>query len=103
MRKLKIMEHISLDGVIQISDGPHGDWTAVSHSCWVRESPCDVRRELRSIAWPSNLRSVVGILAEGTEESDGGAPEYGDEVCRNPQAGEPGMGAIQGRWTGPRG
>jgi dihydrofolate reductase len=34
MRKLKIMEHISLDGVIQISDGrgdsdfAYGDWTA---------------------------------------------------------------------------
>lgn len=34
MRKLKIMEHISLDGVIQIADGPgdgdfpYGDWTA---------------------------------------------------------------------------
>jgi hypothetical protein len=34
MRKLKIMEHISLDGVIQVSDGPedsdlpYGDWTA---------------------------------------------------------------------------
>jgi len=35
MRKLKIMEHISLDGVIQISAGPkadsdfpYGDWTA---------------------------------------------------------------------------
>jgi hypothetical protein len=34
MRKLKIMEHISLDGVIQIpgspseGDFPYGDWTA---------------------------------------------------------------------------
>src|ERR1700752_389159 len=34
MRKLKIMEHVSLDGVIQVSDGPgggdfpYGDWTA---------------------------------------------------------------------------
>jgi dihydrofolate reductase len=33
MRKLKLVEHISLDGVIQIADGPgsdfpHGDWTA---------------------------------------------------------------------------
>jgi len=34
MRKLKIMEHISLDGVIQVSDSPgdgdfpYGDWTA---------------------------------------------------------------------------
>jgi dihydrofolate reductase len=33
MRKLKIMEHISLDGVIQTSgedgDFPYGDWTAL--------------------------------------------------------------------------
>jgi hypothetical protein len=35
MRKLKIFEHISLDGVIQLSGGPsedgdfpYGDWTA---------------------------------------------------------------------------
>lgn len=28
MRKLKIIEHISLDGVIQVSDLPVGDWTA---------------------------------------------------------------------------
>jgi dihydrofolate reductase len=34
MRKLRIVEHISLDGVIQVSDGrgdgdfPYGDWTA---------------------------------------------------------------------------
>ena len=30
MRKLKIFEHISLDGVIQGADGgyPYGDWTA---------------------------------------------------------------------------
>jgi len=32
MRKLKIMEHISLDGILQTSDEdgdfPHGDWTA---------------------------------------------------------------------------
>ena len=29
MRKLKIMEHISLDGVIEVgADFPYGDWTA---------------------------------------------------------------------------
>jgi hypothetical protein len=34
MRRLRIMEHISLDGVIEVrasgedSDFPHGDWTA---------------------------------------------------------------------------
>jgi dihydrofolate reductase len=28
MRKLKIMEHISLDGVLQADDSPYGNWTA---------------------------------------------------------------------------
>ncbi len=27
MRKLRIFEHISLDGVIEVSGGPYGDWT----------------------------------------------------------------------------
>ena len=35
MRKLKVIEHISLDGVIQISDEdgnfPYGDWTATAY------------------------------------------------------------------------
>jgi hypothetical protein len=110
MRKLKIMEHISLDGVIQVSDGPgdgdfpYGDWTAPyrTPAGLVRDCPCDVRRDFRSAAWPPNLRSVVWFLAEGTEESDGGPPECGEEVCRNPQAGEPGIGPVRGHWTGPR-
>jgi hypothetical protein len=44
MRKLKIMEHISLDGVIQHSaddDGfPYSDWTAPyrSPAGWAREA-----------------------------------------------------------------
>jgi hypothetical protein len=29
-------------------------------------------RELRSAAWPSHLRYVVGLLAKGAEQSDGG-------------------------------
>jgi hypothetical protein len=39
MRKLKIIEHISLDGVIQVSGGtddsdfPYGDWTAPYRIC----------------------------------------------------------------------
>src|SRR5262247_4859306 len=76
---------------------------AVSQSCWVSDGPCGTGRELRSAAWPPNLRSVVGFLAEGAQESDGGPPECGDEVCRNPQAREPGMGPVQSYWTEPRG
>jgi len=40
MRKLKIFEHISLDGVIQHSaddnDFPYGDWTALTCCCRLR-------------------------------------------------------------------
>src|SRR5215469_8189814 len=110
MRKLKIMEHISLDGVIQVagpgddSDFPYGDWTAPYRTPAGLEKVLAMYGEdLRSVAWPPNLRSVVGFLAEGTEESDGGPPECGDEVCCNPQAGEPGMGPVRGRWARPRG
>ena len=63
MRKLKIIEHISLDGVIQHSvddnNFPYSDWTA------------PYRREIRSAAWPSHLRSLVRLLAKGAEQSDG--------------------------------
>ena len=52
MRKLKIIEHTSLDGVIQVSgeDGvfPYGDWTAPYQTpagrdatCWRRQRHCD--------------------------------------------------------------
>jgi len=69
MRKLKIMEHISLDGVIQVSDGPgdgdfpYGDWTAPYRSPAGLATILAVQGELRSVAWPPNLRSVVGFLA----------------------------------------
>ena len=110
MRKLKIIEHISLDGVIQISAGPeadsdfpYGDWTAPYRSpAGFALVTQNVRRNLRSGDWTPNLRSVVELLAQGAAWSDGGPTECGDEVCRNPPAGEPGMGPVRGHWTGPR-
>ncbi len=80
MRKLKICEHISLDGVIQHSadddDFPYSDWSAPYRTPAGRDrySPRVVWRELRSAAWPAHLRSLVGLLAEGAEQSDGGRP-----------------------------
>ena len=48
MRRLKIIEHISLDGVIQVSgedgDFPYGDWTAP-------EGQSDVGSKVLA-AWP---------------------------------------------------
>src|ERR1700722_16506794 len=48
---------------------------ALSDPCWPRGTPCRAWRELRSAAWPSHLRSLVGLLAKGAEQSDGGLPE----------------------------
>jgi dihydrofolate reductase len=48
MRKLKIMEHISLDGVIEIaetSDFPYGDWTAPYRTPAGRDAVLEVQGE----------------------------------------------------------
>src|SRR5205823_14524306 len=43
--------------------------STLSHPRWRKSSPRSVRRELRSAAWPAHLRSLVGLLAEGAEQS----------------------------------
>ena len=74
MRKLKIFEHISLDGVIQsppMRKFPHSDWiSALSDPRWQRSTPRDVWREIRSASWPTDLRWLFGLLAEGAEQSN---------------------------------
>jgi len=42
----------------------------------------------------------VHLGAVQSRSSLGGPTECGDEVCRNPPAGEPGMGSVRGHWTG---
>jgi hypothetical protein len=93
MRKLKIIEHISLDGVIQVSgedgDFPFGDWTAPYRTPAGREAIIACAwRELRSAAWPSQLRYLVGLLAKGAEQSDGGRPQCGNKIYRYPPSGK---------------
>jgi hypothetical protein len=51
MRKLKIMEHFSLDGVIQQSvdadDFPHSEWTVPYRTpCWPGCAFCGAWREI---------------------------------------------------------
>jgi len=79
MRKIRIFEHISLDGVIQVSSDPDGN---VSYGDW-------------SVPY----RSPAG-LAKGIEESNRRQAERGDEVCRHPQTGDPRLGSFRGDWTG---
>ncbi len=65
MRNLKIMEHISMDGVLQTSgddgDSPYGDWTTPDRTRWQVRTPLRAWREIRSAAWPAHLRYVVGF------------------------------------------
>ncbi len=56
MRKLKLIEHISLDGVIQAGADSDGDFfvrrleRAVSQSGWFGDDPAGMGREIRSAA-----------------------------------------------------
>ncbi|HEX3603447.1 MAG TPA: hypothetical protein VHU43_05095 [Steroidobacteraceae bacterium] len=66
MRKLKIIEHISLDGVIQVrglgedSDFPYGDWTAPYRSPAARKPRMGPVRE----PWAGHRRGR--FFTEGT-------------------------------------
>ena len=98
MRKLKIIEHISLDGVIQTTSGPdddfpYGDWTAPYRS----PAGLQVVNEMYGKACDllvAHGQPVGELLAESTEQSDVGPPERVDEVRRHPQARKSGMGPV---------
>ena len=98
MRKIRIFEHISLDGVIspggpnEDSDYAHGGWTAPYRTRPGQRPLPRHRAKLRSAAWPPHLRSLGRLLAEGREQPVRGRSERRDEIRRDPQAGEPRMG-----------
>jgi hypothetical protein len=101
MRKLKIMEHISLDGVIQQSVDDDDFASAIGRH-HIERLLAGTRFLLRMVqssicCWPAHLRHVVGVMAEGAEQSDGRRPERGDQVCRDASSGESCMGAVRGR------
>ena len=110
MRKIRIIEHISLDGVIEPggpnedSDYAHGGWTAPYRTpAGAAGRRRGTGQGLRSAARPPHLRSLVRLLAEGAEQSDRGRPERRDEIRRDPQAGEPRMGSGRGPGRGHHG
>ena len=75
MRKIRIIEHISLDGVIQAPGGPDEDgdyalWRmdgAVSEPGRGRGRRRGAGQGLRSAAGPPHLRYLGRLLAEGRE------------------------------------
>lgn len=109
MRKLKIIEHISLDGVVQTTSGPeddfpYGDWTAPYRS----PAGLQIVTELYGKTFDLLFgRRTYDLLAsfwpKSPEESDGGPPECGEKIRRNSQTREPGMGPVRNHWTGLRG
>jgi hypothetical protein len=70
MRKLRILEHISLDGVIQVrssgedGDDPYGDRTAPYHSPAGRDAVLAAQGE--SFVYPVLLGKGKRFFAEGT-------------------------------------
>ena len=73
MRKLKIIEHISLDGVIQAPGGPNEDGD-YPYGGWTQayRDPAAGKAVLRiaspsSVAWPPELRYLFALLAECPE------------------------------------
>ena len=70
MRKIKIIEHISLDGVIQGPGGPneddypYGGWTVPYRDPAAGGDPRGAYQELRSAAGPTYLRYLGRLLAE---------------------------------------
>ena len=102
MRKIRIFEHISLDGVIEHGeDYAHGEWTAPYRS------PAGLAAVLEAQGTGFDLllgRRTYDIWA-GFWPKAGNSPmadasERRDEIRRDPQAGQPRMGAGQGPGRG---
>ena len=90
MRKLKIIEHISLDGVIQHSaddgDFPYSDWTAPYRTPAGRDAIIAAQGE--SFDLLLGRRTYDILLAKGAERSDGGRPQCGKKIYRYPPSGK---------------
>ncbi len=102
MRKIRIFEHISLDGVIEHGDdSAHGEWTAPYRSPAGREAVAEAQGSSFDLLLGRRTYDHLGqLLAEGREQSDGGCSERRNEIRRDPQTGEPRMGASQGLGRG---
>ena len=91
MRKLKIIEHTSLDGVIQNSgeDGfPYSDWTAPYRTPAGQDAMLAAHGErFDLLLGRRTYEYVVGLLAKGAEQSDRGRPQCGEEIRRYPPSG----------------
>ena len=92
MRKLKIIEHISLDGVIQHSaddgDFPYSDWPAPYRTPAGRDAMLAAYGESFDLLLGRRTYDIWSGLAKGAEQSDGGWNQCGEKIYRYPPAGQ---------------
>src|ERR1700688_4781634 len=101
MRKIRIIEQSSLDGVIQAPGGrdedgdyAHGGWAMPYFDTAMGEAIAAAQgRSFDLLLGRPHLRYLRRLLAEGRERSDSGRSERRDEIRRDPQAGQPRMGS----------
>ena len=103
MRKIRIFEHTSLDGVIQPggpsqdSDFANGGWTTPYRTPAGALGPRpSTRPGLRSAARPPHLRSLGHPLAHDQNRPLRRTPQRRHQIRRHPQTGHPHMGSGQG-------
>jgi hypothetical protein len=92
MRKIKILEHISLDGVIQHS-ADDGDFPYTTGPRPMGPPLAEMQSSLRmagaSICCLAVAPTISGrALAKGADQSYGGRPQCGKKICRYPPSGE---------------
>ena len=93
MRKLRIMEHMSLDGVIQHSadddDFPYSDWTAPYRTPAGRDAILAAYGENFDLLLGRRTYDIwSGFWPKFAEQSDGGRPHCGNQIRRDPPSGK---------------
>ena len=97
MRKIRIFEHISLDGMIAPDgdgDYANGGWTAPYRSAAGGEAVAEAQGSTFDLLLGRRTYDIwAGFWPKVEEGSVCGRPERCDEIRRDPQAGQPRMGS----------
>ena len=84
MRKLKIIEHISLDGVMQTvrqdDDFPYGDWTASYRTPAGRDAILAAHGESFDLLLGRRTYDIWSGFWPKAEQSDLGRPQCGNKI-----------------------
>jgi len=93
MRTLRIFEHISLDGVIQVSgeddDFPYGEWTAPYRTPAGREAIIAAQGESFDLLLGRRTYDIwSGFWPKAPSSAMAGRPQRGNKIYRYPPSGK---------------